>query len=122
MIVWPLRSTTTGEPVNVAQSASLIVAAGEIDDGDVVLRDLAIRSVHAHRVADAAEIDELSAHLLAGAQRQRCAVLRVGDARDEHGRRANRAENRPLQHAVASICIQSPEFMGRLAKRRGQIR
>ena len=40
-------------------------AAGEFDHRDVVLRDLPLVAVHPKRIADAAEIDELSADLLA---------------------------------------------------------
>ena len=94
-----LRRAGEFRPVGVRH-----VAAGEVDHRDVVLRDVPFVAAHAHRVADAAEIDELAVHLLTGAQRQRCAVLRVGDARHEHGRGAKRAENRPLQHVLlASI-------------------
>src|SRR5262249_54221413 len=65
--------------------------------------DLPIRAVHLDRVADAAEVDELPAHPLAGAQCQGCAFLRGHDAGDEQGRGAERAENRPLQHVIASL-------------------
>ena len=61
-----------------------------------------IGAVDPHRVADAAEIDELSADLLAVAQGQRGRFLRVGGAREEQGRGAERAENRPFQPCFSS--------------------
>ena len=86
-IVWPLRSTTCDVPVNFAQSASVIVPPVKSITETSFCGIVTFGAVHPHRVADAAEIDELSAHLLTGAQRQRCALLRVRGARQRAGPR-----------------------------------
>ncbi len=85
---------------DVVPVAAAHASAGEVDQGDVVRRNLALLTVHADGESHAAHIDELTAQLFARPQREGGVLLGDRDP-PERERRNRRREKRPLQHVTS---------------------